>query len=227
MRILASITAALLFTFMLASAPAFAQEDRPDHAQDQSQDKDKNNKETKDNKETKEKDKSGAKQNDNGRQEETRPEGRENAHPENAKPENAKPEAARPQEQTRPEEQNRPQDRSNDRRNDNMGRQEQARPEERGGRDQRVANGGRGQRIPDDQFRTHFGREHHFHVQRAQIVNQAQPQFVYGGYTFVLQQPWPAEWAFDDDCYVDYVDGDYYMYDLNHPGIQILVFVIG
>lgn len=220
MRILASITAALLFTFMLASAAAVAQEDRPDHAQDQSQDKDKNNKETRD------KDKNGAKQNDNGQQEEgrpeARPEGRENAHPDNARPK-----TARPQEQTRPEEQTRPQDRSNDRRNDNMGRQDQARPEGRGERDQRAVNGGGGQRIPEDKFRAHFGREHHFRVQRAQIVNVAQPQFIFGGYTFVLQQPWPAEWAFDDDCYVDYVDGDYYLYDLNHPGIQILVFVIG
>jgi hypothetical protein len=216
MRILASITATLLLTFMLASAPAFTQEDRPDHAQDQSQDKDKN-------KDSKDKDKSGMKQNDNGRQEEARPEGRENAHPENSRHENPKLETARPQEQTRPEEQSRPEDR----RNDNIRRQDQSRPEERGERNQRVANGGRGQRIPEDKFRASFGREHHFRVQRAQIVNQAQPQFMYGGYTFVLQQSWPPEWAFDDDCYVDYVDGDYYLYDLNHPGIQILVFVIG
>jgi hypothetical protein len=220
MRILASITAALLFTFMLASTPAFTQEGQPDHAQDQSKDKDKdkNNKDTKDNnKDIKDKN-NGEKRNDNGRQEEARPEARENAHPENAKPE-----TARPQEQTRPEDQTRPEER----RNHNMGRQDQTQPEERGGGGQRVANGGRGQRIPDDKFRASFGREHHFRVQRAQIVNQAQPQFVYGGYTFVLQQPWPSEWSYDDDCYIDYVDGDYYMYDLNHPGIQILVFVIG
>ena len=58
-------------------------------------------------------------------------------------------------------------------------------------------------------------------------MNQAQPQFVYGGYTFEFAEPWPSEWSYDDDYYVDYVDGDYYLYDLNHPGIQILVYVIG
>lgn len=221
MRIFASITAALLFIFMLASAPAFTQDQKPDQAQEQPKDKGQDKEKDKD------KDKNGAKQNDNGRQDENRrdeakPENKDNAHPENARPENGRPEAARPQEQTRPEDQNR----TDEHRNDNMGRQNQARPEA-GGNGRPVSNGGRGQHIPDDQFRSHFGRGHHFHVNRTEIVNQAQPQVVYGGYTFVLQQPWPADWSYDDDCYIDYVDGSYYMYDLNHPGIQILVFVIG
>lgn len=209
MRILASITAAMLFTFMLAAVPGFAQEDKPDHAQEQS-------------KKDKDKDAKGAKQDDNARpnenrRDESRPEGRDNSRPEKARPDNGRSNNGHQQEQTRPEE----------RRNDNMGRQEQARPEEHGGRNQRAAGEHRGQRIPEEKFRASFGREHHFHVQRAQIVNQAQPQFIYGGYTFVLQQTWPSEWSYDDDCYIEYVDGDYYLYDVYHPGIQILVFVIG
>jgi hypothetical protein len=76
----------------------------------------------------------------------------------------------------------------------------------------------RGQRIPEERFRSSFGREHHFHVERARIINRAQPEFVYSGYTFELSDPWPAEWSYDDDCYIDYVDDDYYLYDAYHPG---------
>jgi type IV secretory pathway VirB10-like protein len=209
MRILASITAVLLFLFLLTSAPAFSQEgtDRPDHPQDEkAKDKDKE----------RDKDRAEPRQNDNTRQDENK---RDESRPE-----------ARPQEQTRPEE----------RRDEHTGRpQEQTRPEgqvrqeNRGQQRQRVAGdqgggqGHRGQRIPDDRFRSSFGREHHFHVDRARIINQAQPEFVYGGYNFQLAEPWPAEWSFDDDCYIDYVDDDYYLYDAYHPGIRILVFVIG
>lgn len=216
MRILASFTAALVFTLLLISAPTFAQDEKPDHPQDQQQ-KDKDTKT-----------KPEAKQNDNARQNETRPEEhprpenrQDNARPANARPENARPESGR-QEDARPQEQTRPQQRDEHA----TPPQEQARPDEDGGNG-RLVQAQRGQRIPEDRFRTHFGREHHFHVHRAEIVNQAQPQFVYQGYTFQLEQPWPADWSYDDDCYVDYVGDNYYLYDLSHPGIQILVFVIG
>jgi hypothetical protein len=210
MRIFAPITAVLLFLFLLTSAPAFSQEstDRPDHQQDQkAKDKDKE----------KDKDRAEPKQND-----ETRRPGenrRDDSSHDARQPENREhPEAARPQEQPRPEE----------RRDDHAGRpQEQARPEVHGDHQQRRAEGHRGQRIPEEKFRVSFGREHHFHVERARIINQSQPQFVYSGYTFELANPWPAEWSFDDDCYIEYVDDDYYLIDTFHPGIRILVFVIG
>jgi hypothetical protein len=207
MRILASISAVLLFLFLLTSTPAFSQEgtDKPDHPQDEkAKDKDKD------------KDRAQPRQNDDSRrQDENR---RDESRPE-----------ARPQEQTRPEE----------RRDEHAGRpQEQTRPEgqtrqeNRGEQGQRVAGDQgrgqhRGQRIPDDRFRASFGREHHFHVERARIINQAQPEFVYSGYTFQLADPWPAEWSYDDDCYIEYVDDDYYLFDAYHPGFRILVFVIG
>ena len=85
--------------------------------------------------------------------------------------------------------------------------------------------GNRGRRIPDDQFRTHFGREHHFHVQREQVVNVSQPVVVYGGYSWQLAEPWPSDWSYDDDCYIDEVDGEYFLFDALHPGIRIAVFI--
>ncbi len=87
------------------------------------------------------------------------------------------------------------------------------------------AAGQQGQRIPDDKFRSHFGRQHTFHVQKTVIV-EGQPRFQYGGYWFALANPWPGDWAYTDDCYIDYIDGEYVLIDLLHPGVQIPVIVV-
>ena len=84
--------------------------------------------------------------------------------------------------------------------------------------------GGKGGHIPDDKFRTHFGRGHSFRAQT--ILVAGQPQFSYGGYTFELVDAWPVAWAYTDDCYIDYIDGEYFLFDLLHPGIRIAVFVV-
>ncbi len=89
----------------------------------------------------------------------------------------------------------------------------------------RAAAGQQGQRIPDDKFRSHFGRQHTFHVQKTVIV-EGQPRFQYGGYWFALANPWPGDWAYTDDCYIDYIDGEYVLIDLLHPGVQIPVIVV-
>jgi hypothetical protein len=83
---------------------------------------------------------------------------------------------------------------------------------------------GRGGHIPDSQFHAHFGREHTFRADT--VIVSGQPRFQYGGYTFELVDAWPADWAYTDDCYVDYIDGEYFLFDLLHPGIRIAVFVV-
>jgi hypothetical protein len=92
---------------------------------------------------------------------------------------------------------------------------------------QRAENGkpaGRGGHIPDDKFRSHFGREHHFNART--VIVSGQPQFQYGGYSFQLVDAWPADWAYTDDCYVDYIDGEYFLIDLMHPGIRLALVVV-
>lgn len=84
--------------------------------------------------------------------------------------------------------------------------------------------GGKGGHIPDDKFRSHFGRGHSFRAQG--VIVSGQPQFSYSGYTFELVDAWPAEWAYTDDCYIDYIDGEYFLFDLFHPGVRIAVFVV-
>ncbi len=101
----------------------------------------------------------------------------------------------------------------------------QDRPMQNNGGDHATrAAAGQGQKIPDDKFRSHFGRQHTFKVQTR--VVEGQPRFQYGGYWFALANPWPGDWAYTDDCYIDYIDGEYVLIDLLHPGIEIPVIVV-
>lgn len=80
-------------------------------------------------------------------------------------------------------------------------------------------------RIPDDKFRAHFGRQHTLVINRTTIV-EGQPRFQYFGYWFTIVDPWPAGWAYSDQCYIDYIDGEYFLFDLRHPGVRIAIGVV-
>jgi hypothetical protein len=83
--------------------------------------------------------------------------------------------------------------------------------------------------IPDPQFRANFGRQHTFAVNRVITTTTIVPnqtQFVFAGYTFIFLDPWPADWLFTDDCYIDYLDGEYFLFDALHPGIRVALFVV-
>jgi hypothetical protein len=86
-------------------------------------------------------------------------------------------------------------------------------------------NAKRGGHIPDDKFHAQFGRQHTFVVNRPVVV-EGQPRFQSGGYWFEIVDPWPVEWAYTDEVYIDYVDGDYFLFDLLHPGVRVVVFVV-
>jgi DNA mismatch repair ATPase MutL len=90
--------------------------------------------------------------------------------------------------------------------------------------EQQGDHGRKGGHIPDDRFHAQFGREHHFNART--VIVQGRPQFQYGGYNFELVDVWPSDWAYTDDCYIDYIDGNYYLIDLVHPGIRLAVFVV-
>jgi hypothetical protein len=84
---------------------------------------------------------------------------------------------------------------------------------------------GKGAHIPDDKFRAHFGRQHTFVVNRPVIV-EGQPRFQYAGYWFEIVEPWPVAWAYTDSCYVDFIGGEYFLFDELHPGVRVMVFVV-
>jgi hypothetical protein len=104
---------------------------------------------------------------------------------------------------------------------------EQDRPAQRDAQHEQQAERGNGNhgRIPDDRFRANFGREHVFVMNRPVII-EGQPRFQYGGYWFGFSQPWPEGWAYSDNVYVDYEDGEYYLYNPYHPGIRVIVIVM-
>jgi hypothetical protein len=78
-----------------------------------------------------------------------------------------------------------------------------------------------GRHIPDERFHSEFGREHHFHVG----IHRGERRFVYGGYAFAYVDAWPADWGYDDDFYIDFIGDDYYLCDVEHPEIRLLVIV--
>jgi len=171
---------------------------------------------------------------------------------EEPKPEQNRQGEARPQQQNNREmQQNRAQQEEKgakqEKKDENKRAQEEARPQENGqergqqeraqqerGQQERAQQergmehgrpAGKSARIPEDKFRQHFGRQHTVVINRPVVV-EGQPRFQYGGYWFVIADPWPSEWAYTDECYIDDVDGEYYLYDLTHPGIRIALFVV-
>lgn len=168
--------------------------------------------------------------------EEKRPEATKPA-PNDAKP--ARPDEAKPEKQNNNnrDEKAAPQDdktRQQDNRavqqDDKSKQQNDARPAAQensgqGGRTMQAGGNQRGGHIPDDKFRGSFGRPHTFVIHQATTV-QGQPGFQYGGYSFILADGWPAGWEYTDDCYVDYIDGEYFLFDLLHPGVRIALIVV-
>ena len=83
---------------------------------------------------------------------------------------------------------------------------------------------GKSARIPDEKFKANFGRQHTFtatRVVRTTTVVAGQTNFVYGGYTFIILEPWPTGWVMTDDCYIDYIDGEYFLVDVVHPEFRV------
>jgi hypothetical protein len=159
------------------------------------------------------------------RHEEPRPEPRQGQEP---RPETRPDEMKTPrQDQARqPKQENREQRQDEQRQDERQSREPMKPGRQEGSRqDAHARPAGKGGHIPDDRFRAQFGRSHTFVAQRPVIV-EGQPRFQYSGYSFILIDAWPADWAYTDDCYIEYVDGDYFLFDLLHPGERIALIVV-
>lgn len=142
-----------------------------------------------------------------------------------AEPRPAEPRQAEPRPMPRQQEARAPHEERQEQKREERQSRDQMRPAQQPRREQGHARpGGRSAHIPDDRFHGQFGRAHTF-VVRPTVVRQDQRGFMYGGYTFVFLDPWPADWDYTDNYYVDYVDDDYYLYDMLHPGMRILLLV--
>lgn len=126
------------------------------------------------------------------------------------------------QDEAKPPRQEKPEERQQRESRDQMKPEQREHPQQQA---EHARPAGKSAHIPDDKFRAHFGRSHTFRVNRTVIV-EGQPRFEFSGFTFALIDAWPVEWAYTDDCYVDYIDGEYFLFDLLHPGVRIAVFVV-
>jgi hypothetical protein len=83
--------------------------------------------------------------------------------------------------------------------------------------------------IPQSRFSLYFGNSHSFRIRSRPTIFMGYPRFQYGGFSFMLVDPWPEYWADDwydtDDLYIDYSDG-YYLYNRRHPGIALAITVV-
>lgn len=144
----------------------------------------------------------------------------------------AKPEGPDKQDNAKPEKQEKDdkaatQDKQQEQERDSKGKD--ASPASQSGNDMKgqpaqAQSKGKGGHIPDDKFRANFGKQHTFAIGRPTVVNN-QTTFQYGGYSFQLVDAWPTGWAYTDDCYIDYIDGEYFLFDVLHPGVRIALFV--
>ncbi len=140
------------------------------------------------------------------KQDETKPQDAAKPHPDEAKP-SKQDKQEQKQEQKESHDQRKPEG--------------QQHPEQQAGN---AGPAGKGGHIPDDKFHAHFGRSHTFTAKT--VFVQGRPQFQYGGYSFQLVDVWPVGWAYTDECYIDYIDGEYFLFDLLHPGVRVAVFVV-
>jgi len=80
--------------------------------------------------------------------------------------------------------------------------------------------------VPQITYNLYFGSEHFFRLRTLPVIFDGYPRFQYGGYSFLLVDPYPENWAYDwytsDDVYIDYEDG-YYLYDTRYPYVRLAV----
>jgi hypothetical protein len=82
--------------------------------------------------------------------------------------------------------------------------------------------------IPQDTYNLSFGSQHWFQLGSMPTVYMGYPRFSYGGFSFILVDPWPGSWVENwyavDDVYIDY-DGGYYLCNRSYPGIRLAIAV--
>lgn len=215
MKLFGVVSTAVLFLLLGTPDAVYAQQEQQDEAKPRQQEEPKPTQEAKP---TKPKDAKPA------QQEASKPEDRKAVNP----PQKEQEKRAQDERRTQQEQTKHAQDETNKAQEQaKKAQEEQAKPsqhQQRPLKGQSVAEN-RGGRIPEDHFRAHFGREHTFVINRPVIV-ESRPRFQYSGYWFEIVEPWPVDWAYTDDCYIDYIDDTYYLFDPLHPGVRLVVIVV-
>jgi hypothetical protein len=84
--------------------------------------------------------------------------------------------------------------------------------------------------IPQTSFNLYFGRQHYFRFRTAPVMYLGYPRFEYQGISFLLLDPWPANWSQDwyeaEDLYIDYDDDGYYLYNRDYPQQRLAITIL-
>jgi hypothetical protein len=84
--------------------------------------------------------------------------------------------------------------------------------------------------IPQNSFNLYFGSQHSFRFQAPPVMYLGYPRFEYEGTSFLLLDPWPANWSQDwyaaDDLYIDYGDDGYYLYNRDYPQQRLAITIL-
>jgi hypothetical protein len=88
--------------------------------------------------------------------------------------------------------------------------------------------GYRGYRIPEARYSVYFGPSHVFPIYSVPLtVVGGYPRFQYQGFWFTVVDPWPAgwgdDWYYNDNVYIVYTDGGYYLVNPTYPGVMLAV----
>jgi hypothetical protein len=86
--------------------------------------------------------------------------------------------------------------------------------------------------IPQAAFSVSFGSQHFFRIGVLPVMYMGYPRFSYGGYSFLMVDPWPGDWSDNwyasDDVYIDYdsEDAGYYFYNRRYPQERLAVTIV-
>lgn len=82
--------------------------------------------------------------------------------------------------------------------------------------------------ILQDRYDLYFGKKYWFRMHSRPTIYIGYPRFSYGGYSFLLVDPWPYNWGENwygtDDVYIDYNNG-YYLHNRRHPDFGLAITV--
>jgi len=87
-----------------------------------------------------------------------------------------------------------------------------------------------GYRIPQARYQVAFGPSHFFRLLSFPVLLvDGYPRFQYGGYWVSVLDPWPeyweAGWYGNDDVYVDFAEGGYYLFNRRYPMDRLAVLI--
>jgi hypothetical protein len=85
--------------------------------------------------------------------------------------------------------------------------------------------------VPDVRYRAYFGPPHRFLIYQYPVVFvSGYPRFEYGGYWVQVVDPWPSywdpDWFYNDQVYIEYWNGGYYLFNSAYPGMPIAVEIL-